>query len=78
MFGVRGRARSAREAGRASASVEIFDPQTNSWTAGVALPCARRRCYAAAAPLEGKIYLVGGTGSSSKVEAFDPQAGAWA
>ena len=61
--------------GSGSASVEIFDPQTNSWTAGVALPAAR--CYAAAASLEGKIYLVGGTGSS-KVEAFDPQAGAWA
>ena len=52
------------------ASVEIFDPQTNSWTAGVALPAGRS--YAAAAALEGKIYLVGDFGSSSKVEAFDP------
>ena len=78
MFGVRGRARSAREAGRASASVEIFDPQTNSWTAGVALRAARCYVCGTAASLEGKIYLVGGTGSSSKVEAFDPQAGAWA
>ena len=58
------------------ASVEIFDPQTNGWTAGMALSAGRK--WAAAAALEAKIYLVGGKGDSSKVEAFDPQAGAWA
>ena len=60
----------------ATTSVEIFDSLTNSWTAGVALPAARK--HAAAAVLEGKIYVVGGSRSSSKVEVFDPQAGAWA
>ena len=57
--------------GSIMASVEIFDPQTNSWAAGVPLPAAR--ALASAAALQGKIYLVGGR--NNEVEAFDPQTG---
>ena len=60
-------------------SVEIFDPETNSWTAGVDLPETSVGTGAAAAGLDGKMYLLGGEeAESANVVAFDPQTGAWA
>jgi hypothetical protein len=62
--------------GPASALVHIYDPATDSWSAGAPLPTARRNL--AAATVNGVIYVIGGQTDvaldSTIVEAFDPAA----
>jgi hypothetical protein len=52
--------------------VETYDPATDAWTAGAALPAARERLAAAA--LNGGVYVVGGMGSGQTDVLV---AGAW-
>ena len=61
------------------ASVEIYDPISETWSEGVELPAGVNRCEAIT--VNGKIYVVGGWNSSSqntgKVFCFDPSANIW-
>ncbi len=70
----------------ARAAVQVYDPVADRWTrdggdagAPAALPLARHS--AAAAVLDGKVYLVGGMGADGKVigqvDVLDPVTGAW-
>ena len=66
--------------GPASALVDIYNPATGSWSAGVSMPTARRKPVAAT--VNGVIYVIGGetTGATPElatVEAFDPAASGW-
>ena len=59
-------------------TVEIFDPATNSWSAGPSLDVAREGPGAAVA--NGVIVAAGGhdgTGGVSTVEVFDPSDRMW-
>ena len=60
-------------------SVEIFDPSTESWTAGVALPSEVR--YGTAITIDRMIYLIGGRNLTdqdiSQVLCFDPSSNQW-
>ena len=59
-------------------SVEVFDPQTNAWTA-LATMCTARDRFAMAA-VQGKLYAVGGLADGSTLataEAYDPQQNRW-
>jgi kelch-like protein 17 (actinfilin) len=62
--------------GGALSSVEVFDPQTNAWTA--LAPMSTPRSLFAMAAVQGKIYAAGGYGTGgysndvATVEAFDP------
>ncbi len=62
--------------------VEIYDPEADSWSVGPPLP--EPRGAAAAAVVDGKIYLAGGYAYegtadwySARLDVFDPQTGAW-
>ena len=58
--------------------VEIYDPVTNSWTAGPAIRYPR--IYASAAVHNGKIFLFGGRNGFvlvNEIEMFDPAEGHW-
>ncbi len=58
--------------------MEIFDPATNSWTAGASMPTARHSMAAAA--IDGRLYVVGGndgTGNVDTVEVYDPVTDTW-
>ncbi|MEK7286941.1 MAG: fibronectin type III domain-containing protein, partial [Elusimicrobiota bacterium] len=59
---------------------EMYDPQTNTWSAKAPL-AARRESFAAQA-MDGKIYLIGGLDGSGNFqslnEEYDPQADTWA
>ena len=63
--------------------VYIYDPATNRWSKGPAIPADRRRGGAGAVVHGGQIYLVGGIqnghtdGHVAWVDAFDPRTGAW-
>lgn len=61
------------------ASVEVYDPATDAWTAGVPLPTARGSL--AVATLGGRLYAMGGESTpgtvSNAVERFDPATQAW-
>jgi len=63
-----------------SALVDIYDPASNTWSAGVPLPTARKS--PAAASVNGIIYVIGGKnldapGGLSTVEAYDPATAQW-
>lgn len=63
-----------------SALVDIYDPASNTWNAGVPLPTARKG--PAAASVESIIYVIGGNnlaapGGLSVVEAYDPATRQW-
>jgi DNA-binding CsgD family transcriptional regulator len=62
-----------------SDQVTIYDPQANDWSAGPAKPIAVANV--AAAFLDGRIYVPGGTTATGAVtatlEVFDPQVAAW-
>ena len=62
----------------AEESIQTFeyDPQADSWTEKAPMPTEGRR-YAAAAPLNGKIYVVGGWPDLTTVEVYDPQSDSW-
>ena len=57
-------------------TVEVYDMQTKQWAARTPMPTARGK--ATAAPLDGKIYLMGGYPENASVDVFDPARGAWA
>lgn len=60
--------------------VTIYAPETNAWTTRAA-PAATARRGAAAAALDGRIYVLGGRGAdgavSPRVDVYDPAADAW-
>jgi hypothetical protein len=60
-------------------TVEIYDPATDSWSAGAPMPTPRG--FAAGAAMDGVIYVFGGLGdapgSSVAVEAYDPATDTW-
>jgi hypothetical protein len=63
-----------------SALVDIYNPASNTWNAGVPLPTARKG--PAAASVDSIIYVIGGNnlaapGGLSVVEAYDPATGQW-
>lgn len=64
-------------------NVYIYDPETDRWTKGPAIPERRRRGAAGAVAHEGMIYLVGGIqnghidGQVRWLDAFDPETGRW-
>jgi len=64
------------------ASVEIYDPKTESWSKGAPTPTPRQ-AMGAALGADGRIYVVGGTKSYSDpdpldtVEIYDPASDTW-
>lgn len=69
-------------ASAALATVEVFNPATNSWSSGPSLPAARYGLAAAAGP-DGLIYAIGGLDAGgfpqSTVYSYDPATAApWA
>ena len=65
--------------GQGVASVEVYDPLTESWSSGVALPSEVN--HGTAITVGVKIYLIGGRNSSDKninqVLCFDPSTNQW-
>ena len=65
--------------GQDLASVEVYDPTTESWAAGVALPSEVN--HGTAITINEKIYLVGGRNASyqhiNQVLCFDPSTNQW-
>ena len=65
--------------GSGLSSVEIYDPSTETWSSGVALPSEvqSRNCDYC----DGKIYLIGGRNASdqniNQVLCFDPSSNQW-
>ena len=57
--------------------MEVFDPQTNAWTA--LAPLSTARDGAAMAAVQGKLYVAGGFDGAAlaTAEAFDPQQNRW-
>jgi len=66
--------------GPVTAVMEIYDPQTNTWTPAPDMPTARMGLVAAV--VSGKLYAIGGTvnriGGVGTVEEFDPVSQTWA
>lgn len=64
-------------------NVYVYDPATDRWSQGPAIPADRRRGAAGAVVHEGEIYLVAGIqnghtdGHVAWLDAFDPRTGAW-
>ncbi len=65
--------------GPVTAAVEVYDPQTNSWSTSPSMPTARMGLVAAEAG--GKLYAIGGSVSGTigtgAVEEFDPGTQTW-
>ncbi len=64
--------------GGLSATVEEYDPTTDTWTTKALMPTAR--FFLAAATANGKIYALGGYGNNAPfntVEEFDPATNTW-
>ncbi len=67
--------------GDALATVEEYDPDTDTWTSRAGMPSARYSLGAAAGK-NGKVYAIGGCCSSggallATVDEYDPQANTW-
>lgn len=64
-----------------SAAVSVYDPATDSWTAGPSLPEPRGHVTSSVVAADGRILMAGGTISGNKagdaVRSFDPDDGAW-
>jgi N-acetylneuraminic acid mutarotase len=59
-------------------SLHVYDPKTNTWTAKALLP--RGVAFAGGARLDGKLYVIGGSGPSrglDLVQAYDPATDTW-
>jgi N-acetylneuraminic acid mutarotase len=65
-------------AGQATTALHVYTPGTNSWATKAPMPSAR---YGAAAKvINGKWYLIGGTGASGTLGStlvYDPVANSW-
>lgn len=60
-------------------TVQIYDPQTNTWSSGRSMPVPRYQFPAITAP-DGKIYAIGGTDGErewNRVDVYDPQTDSW-
>jgi hypothetical protein len=55
----------------ASTYVQIYHPNSNSWTTGASLPTIR--AHGGAAVVDNKIYVIGGTHSGTYLTAMQPQ-----
>ena len=68
---------------RATNSVFLYDPESNTWSDGDDAPAALKneRTNAAAAVLDGKIYVIGGRGQGGEVlqsvEVYAPELDEW-
>lgn len=62
--------------GTASAQSYLYDPAHNRWTLKAPMPNGPRY-LAAAAPLNGEIYVVGGWNERADVEIYDPATDRW-
>jgi hypothetical protein len=63
------------------ASVEVYQPATNTWATGAAMPTARN-ALAAATGKDGRIYVVGGAAANNApplatLEIYDPAQDMW-
>lgn len=81
LYVIGGRAPGIRATDQSSlASVEVYDPATDTWRAGPDLPAARSG--AAAVVVGGRLYLLGGESTSGgvrdTVHRLDPATGTWA
>ena len=64
--------------GRATDSVEVYDPSTDSWRE--VSPMHHARFSHAVTTLDGRLYVVGGFAHGvwlSSVERYDPETNAW-
>jgi N-acetylneuraminic acid mutarotase len=59
--------------GQSTATVEVYDPRTNTWRGAAPLPIATN--HNAAATVTGRLYAFGGT--SSRAFVYDPGRDAW-
>jgi N-acetylneuraminic acid mutarotase len=80
LYVVGGRAPGIRASDQSSlGSMEIYNPGTDQWSAGAALPTARGSLAVVA--LGGRLYALGGESApgtvSNAVERYDPASGAW-
>lgn len=70
------------EARRSVEEVEIYDPETDTWTLGAPMP-RPRQMLGAATGADGRIYVVGGVpglsrgNSSDAVDVYDPRTDTW-
>jgi N-acetylneuraminic acid mutarotase len=75
-------AQNSRQANLSLASVEMYDPETDSWFERAPMPTPRQ-AMGAALGADGRIYVVGGAHSYSNskplsvVEIYDPAADTW-
>jgi N-acetylneuraminic acid mutarotase len=64
-----------------SATVSVYDPGTDHWTAGPSLPEPRGHVTSSVVAADGRILMAGGTINGNKagdaVRAFDPVDGVW-
>lgn len=60
-------------------TVQIYDPGTNTWSTGNAMPVPRHQFSAVPAP-NGNIYIIGGTDGNTelnRVDVYNPQTNSW-
>jgi hypothetical protein len=57
------------------ATVEKYDPTTNTWSSKAPMPNARQSL--AVGVVGGVVYAVGGSPGGGQVEAYDPMTDAW-
>ncbi len=60
------------------ATVDVYDPVTNTWTTAPAMPTARN--WARTAVVNGILYIIGGedgSGALNTIEAYDPVQNIW-
>ena len=57
--------------------VDVYDPQTNSWTSGC--PLNEQRSAVSVAAIKGRIFAIGGFNGQflSSVEVYDPEINQW-
>jgi N-acetylneuraminic acid mutarotase len=64
-----------------TATVEAYNPTTDTWTTKAPMPTARWGIYNGTGVVNGIIYAIGGTGSTpvplNKNEAYDPTTNTW-
>lgn len=80
IYAVGGRDGAIPGSGSPLAALEIYDPATDSWSAGPPMPTPRMDVYSTTV-LDGKVWVIGGfdpaVGDLATVEIFDPATGTW-